>query len=133
MSTSETDTMASVARDFLQALADEGSTITWEQRQVVGTDKNGNPIVQWNPTSIKVIIRGVDPMEVRLTEPGFVMEQYLTIQYDPVVNIAILDRIEYQGNEYEVRAFLPQTAAQTLIFQRARIRQLNVPIPPAGG
>jgi hypothetical protein len=126
---SETDTMASAAEDVLQALNDAGTTITWRQRQVTGRDKYGNPIVQFNPTNIKAIVRGVQPMEVRLTEPGYVMEQYLTIQYDAAYNIAILDRIIYQGVEYEVRAFLPQTEAETKIFSRARIRQLITPIP----
>jgi hypothetical protein len=126
---SEQDTMVSVAEDLQQALNDVGSTVIWRQRQVIGTDKDGNPIVKWNPSSIKAIVRGVTPQEVRLTEPGFVMEQYLTIQYDPNVNIAILDRITYQSNDYEVRAFLPQTEAETMIFQRARIRQLITPIP----
>jgi hypothetical protein len=126
---SEEDTMASAAADFLDALNSIGSTIVWEQRQVVGRDKYGNPIVKFNPTSIKAIIRGVQPMEVRLTEPGFVMEQYLSIQYDVAYNIDILDRIEYQGVEYEVRAFLPTTEAEMKIFSRARIRQLITPIP----
>jgi hypothetical protein len=131
--TTEAATMISLAKDFLRTLNDLGSTVVWQQRQVIGTDKNGNPIVQWNPSSLKMIVRGVGPMEVRLTEPGYVMEQYLTIQYDPAVNIAILDRITYQGNDYEVRAFLPQTEAGTQIFTRARLRQLDVPIPPSGG
>jgi polynucleotide 5'-kinase involved in rRNA processing len=87
--------------------------------------------VKFVPTQIKAIVRGVEPMEVRLTEPGYVMEQYLTIQYDPSIPIAILDRINYQGNEYEVRAFLPQTEAETMIFGRARLRQLITPIPSA--
>jgi hypothetical protein len=126
---SETDTMASAAQDFLEALSQVGSTVTWRQRQVTGRDKYGNPIVQFNPTSIKAIVRGVAPMEVRLTEPGYVMEQYLTIQYDAAYNIAILDRITYQGVEYEVRAFLPTTEAETKIFGRARIRQLITPLP----
>jgi hypothetical protein len=126
---SESDTLASAASDFLDALNNVGSTVVWEQRQVVGRDKYGNPILKFNPTSIKAIVRGTDPMEVRLTEPGYVMEQYLTIQYDVAYNIDILDRIEYQSVEYEVRAFLPTTEAETKIFGRARIRQLITPIP----
>lgn len=126
---SETDSMVSAAEDVLQTLNDAGTTITWRQRQVIGRDKYGNPIVQFNPTSIKAIVRGTAPLEVRLTEPGYVMEQYLTVQYDAAYNIAILDRIIYQGVEYEVRAFLPQTEAETKIFGRARIRQLITPIP----
>jgi hypothetical protein len=129
LSTDESDTLASAAGDFLEALNVAGTTVTWRQRQVLGRDKYGNPIVQFNPTDIKAIVRGTEPLEVRLTEPGYVMEQYLTIQYDAAHNIAILDRIVYQGVEYEVRAFLPQTEAETKIFSRARIRQLITPIP----
>jgi hypothetical protein len=126
---SESDSMAAVAKDFQDILAADGVTVTWEQRQVTGTDKYGNPIVKFNATPIKVLIRATEPVEVRLTEPGFVMEQYLTIQYDPAYNIAILDRIIYLGNVYEVRAFLPTSAAETKIYSRARLKQIVTPLP----
>jgi hypothetical protein len=125
----ENDSMAAVAKDFQDVLAADGITVTWEQRQVTGTNKYGNPIEKFNAASIKVLIRATEPVEVRLTEPGFVMEQYLTIQYDPAHNIAILDRILYLGNVYQVRAFLPTSAAETPIYSRARLKQIVTPLP----
>ena len=129
----ENPVLASVKVDYERELVRSGITVGWMQQTVVGQDKNGNDVCKFVTTNIQAFIRGAEPQDVRLIEPGFTLEQYLVMTCSASNDVAILDRVTFGGDLYEVRAMLPATEAQSTIMKRVRLRMLNTPIPPGGG
>ncbi len=126
---------ASTAQDFLRELTESGTPVTWKQRQVRGTDPYGQPVVQFNASSIKALIHLLRPMDVRLVEPGFQLQHYLWMHYDPAVNLQELDRVTYPPSgagsvDYEVRLTVPYQLAGVNIYGQALLRALIMAHPP---
>jgi len=116
---------SSAAQDFLSELAQDGSAVTWKQRTVTGTDAYGQPAVTFNPTTIRVIMRLMRPMDVKLVDAGFQLQHYLWMHYDPSKNVQMLDRINYGGTDYEVRLCYPYLLEGVGIYGVALLRYIT--------
>jgi len=122
---------ASAAADFLNQLVQEGTPVAWKQRAVTGKDAYGQPTAKFNPTTIRVIMRLMRPMDVKLVDAGFQLQHYLWMHYAPSVNIQMLDRITYgstditnlgSGTDYEVRLAYPYLLEGVAIYGVALLR-----------
>jgi hypothetical protein len=116
----------SAAADFLNQLNTDGSLVAWKQRQVTGTDAYGQPMTKWNTSTITVIVGQLRATDLRLVEPGYSLDHYCFLHYDPDVPIAILDQIVYQGVDYEVRIAYPRMLAGITIYGYALLRAVLV-------
>ena len=116
----------SAAADFLNQVNTDGSQVTWKQRVVTGTDAYGQPMTKWNTSTITVIVGQLRATDLRLVEPGYSLDHYCFLHYNPSVPIAMLDQIVYQGVDYEVRIAYPRTLAGVTIFGYALLRAVLV-------
>ena len=115
---------ASMAQDFLNQLAAEGSAVTWKQRAVTGTDPYGQPSVTFNPSAITAIVKPLQPrpMDMKLVEAGFQLQNYLWMYYNPSLNVQMLDRVTYAGIDYDVRVTYPHLLEGVAIYNVALLR-----------
>jgi hypothetical protein len=116
----------SAAADFLNELNTDGTQVTWKQRQVTGTDQYGQPLTKWNDSTITVILGQLRATDLRLVEPGYSLDHYVFLHYNPAIPIAILDQIVYNGVDYEVRIAFPRTLAGVTIFGYALLRAVLI-------
>lgn len=116
----------SAANDFLNELNTDGTQVTWKQRQVVGTDQYGQPQTKWNVSNITVIIGQLRSTDLRLVEPGYQLDHYCFLHYNPANALAVLDQIVYQGVDYEVRIAYPRMLSGVTIFGYALLRAILV-------
>lgn len=116
----------SAATDFLTELNTDGTQVTWKQRQVTGTDQYGQPMTKWNDSIITVIVGQLRATDLRLVEPGYQLDHYIFLHYNPANAIAVLDQVVYGGVDYEVRIAYPRTLSGVTIFGYALLRAILV-------
>jgi hypothetical protein len=116
----------SSANDFLNELNTSGTQVTWKQRQVAGTDQYGQPLTKWNNSTISVIVGQLRATDLRLVEPGYQLDHYIFMHYNPANAIAVLDQIVYSGVDYEVRIAYPRTLSVVTVYGYALLRAILI-------
>ena len=73
-----------------------------------------------------MIVGQLRATDLRLVEPGYTLDHYMFMHYNPANAIALLDQIVYQGVDYEVRIAYPRQMAGTTIFGYALLRAVLI-------